>query len=113
MSSKPTSSAFSKRAGEFGLVHRKRYDARSRRAQWIKTAMPGKELTSLDHGLRVGNSIVADPAIDPKAFDWKAEFPEVFDREAGSGGFDVVIGNPPYIRQEWLSPIKPYLKSRY
>jgi len=80
---------------------------------WIKTAVPGKVLTSLDHNLRVGNSIVADREIDPKAFDWKAEFPEVFGAESGSGGFDVVIGNPPYIRQEWLSPIKSYLQSRY
>jgi hypothetical protein len=78
---------------------------------WIKTAVKGKELTSLDHTLRVGNSIVADPAVDPRAFDWRAEFAEVFDGE--TGGFDVVIGNPPYIRQEWLSPIKPYLQSRY
>ncbi len=78
---------------------------------WIKTAVKGKELTSLDHTLRVGNSIVADPAVDPRAFNWRAEFPEVFAGEAG--GFDVVIGNPPYIRQEWLSPIKPYLQSRY
>lgn len=78
---------------------------------WIKTAAKGKELTGLDHTLRVGNSIVADPAVDPRAFDWRAEFPEVFNGE--TGGFDVVIGNPPYIRQEWLSPIKPYLQSRY
>ena len=35
-------------------------------------------LTSLDHTLRVGNSIVADTPIDPRAFDWQAEFPEVF-----------------------------------
>ena len=68
--------------------------------------------TSLDHTLRVGNSVVADPAIDPRAFDWQAAFPEVFGR-AGSGGFDVVVGNPPYVRQEWLSPIKPYLQKRY
>ena len=80
---------------------------------WIKTAARGKELTSLDHRLRVGNSIVADRAIDPRAFDWRAEFPEVFNSETGINGFDVVIGNPPYIRQEWLSPIKPYLKARY
>jgi Eco57I restriction-modification methylase len=80
---------------------------------WIKTAVKGKELTSLDHTLRVGNSIVADPTIDPRAFDWQAQFPEVFRPEPGVGGFDVVIGNPPYIRQEWLSPIKPYLQSRY
>jgi Eco57I restriction-modification methylase len=38
---------------------------------------------------------VADTAIDPRAFDWRAEFPEVFDPEHGTGGFDVVIGNPP------------------
>jgi hypothetical protein len=80
---------------------------------WIKTAVKGKVLTSLDHTLRVGNSIVADDEIDPRAFVWQAEFPEVFGSEQGTGGFDVVIGNPPYIRQEWLSPIKPYLQSRY
>jgi hypothetical protein len=78
---------------------------------WIKTAAKAKELTGLDHTLRVGNSIVADLAIDPRAFDWRAEFPEVFAGE--DDGFDVVIGNPPYIQQSWLSPIKPYLQSRY
>jgi hypothetical protein len=80
---------------------------------WIKTAVKGKVLTSLDHTLRVGNSIVADKQIDPRAFAWQVEFPEVFNPEESTGGFDVVIGNPPYIRQEWLSPIKPYLQSRY
>jgi hypothetical protein len=80
---------------------------------WIKTAEKGKVLTSLDHSLRVGNSIVADGKIDPRAFAWQAEFPEVFGSESAGSGFDVVIGNPPYIRQEWLSPIKPYLQSRY
>ncbi len=76
---------------------------------WIKTAARGKVLTSLDHTIRVGNSIVADPAVEPRAFDWPAAFPEVFD----SGGFDAVIGNPPYVRQELLSPIKPYLEEHY
>ena len=80
---------------------------------WIKTAVPGKILTSLDHTLRVGNSIVSDKQMDSRAFDWQGEFPEVFHPEPGVGGFDVVIGNPPYIRQEFLSPIKPYLHSRF
>ncbi len=80
---------------------------------WIKTAVKGKVLTSLDHTLRVGNSIVADGKIDPRAFNWQTEFPEVFNLAQDTSGFDVVIGNPPYIRQEWLSPIKPYLQSRY
>ena len=76
---------------------------------WIKTAARGKQLTSLDHTIRVGNSVVSDPAVHPRAFDWHAAFPEVF----ASGGFDVVVGNPPYVRQEWLGPIKPYLQSNY
>jgi hypothetical protein len=76
---------------------------------WIKTAERGKVLTSLDHTIRVGNSIVADPAVHPRAFDWQAMFPEVFK----SGGFDVVVANPPYVRQELLGPIKPYLQSAY
>ena len=76
---------------------------------WIKTAQRGKVLTSLDHTIRVGNSIVRDPKIDPAAFDWEAAFPEVFT----AGGFDVVVANPPYVRQELLSPIKPYLEANY
>ena len=67
---------------------------------WIKTAARGKRLTSLDHTIREGNSIISDPAVHPKAFDWQAAFPEVF----AQGGFDVVVGNPPYIRQEWIAP---------
>lgn len=76
---------------------------------WIKTAARGKMLTSLDHTIRVGNSVVSDPAVHPRAFDWQAAFPEVF----ASGGFDVVVGNPPYVRQEWLGAIKPYLQASY
>ncbi len=76
---------------------------------WIKTAQRGKALTSLDHTIRGGNSIIADPAVHPRAFNWQAAFPEVFEQ----GGFDVVVGNPPYVRQEWISPFKPYLQANY
>ena len=76
---------------------------------WIKTAARGKRLTSLDHTIREGNSIISDPAVHPKAFDWQAAFPEVF----AQGGFDVVVGNPPYIRQELLTPYKPWLETHY
>jgi hypothetical protein len=47
------------------------------------------------------------------AFEWRFEFPEVLDDDGAYVGFDVVIGNPPYIRQEEFSEIKPYLKSRF
>ena len=76
---------------------------------WVKTAEPGKALTSLDHTIRVGNSIVADPAYCAKAFDWQAAFPEVFKK----GGFDVVVANPPYIRQEWLARYKAHFEAVY
>lgn len=77
---------------------------------WIKTAQRGKKLTDLDHTIRAGNSLVADLAVDPRsAFDWQAAFPEVF----ADGGFDVVVGNPPYVRQELLGELKPYLERTY
>ncbi len=76
---------------------------------WIKTAAHGKALTSLDHTIREGNSVVSDPGIHPKAFDWPSAFPEVFTQ----GGFDVVVGNPPYVRQELLTPYKPWMEAHY
>jgi type I restriction-modification system DNA methylase subunit len=39
-------------------------------------------------------------------FMWHLYFKDVFDK----GGFDIVIGNPPYIRQESITDIKPYLE---
>ncbi|HLO17804.1 MAG TPA: TaqI-like C-terminal specificity domain-containing protein [Anaerolineales bacterium] len=43
------------------------------------------------------------------AFDWKGAFPQVFLQ----GGFDVVIGNPPYVRQEELGYAKQYFQNHY
>jgi len=76
---------------------------------WIKTAQRGKVLADLDHNIRVGNSVVADATLDARAFDWHSAFPEVF----AQGGFDVVIGNPPYVRADHLVPFKGYFASRY
>ncbi len=47
------------------------------------------------------------------AFEWRFEFPEVLNDEGDFIGFDVVIGNPPYIRQEELTNIKTHLQSNY
>ena len=83
-------------------------------ALWLHTAAPGKPLCSLDHNIRCGNSLVgadfaafysrkhetlfeqADETERERinAFDWQTAFPEVFSH----GGFDCVIGNPPYIK---------------
>src|SRR5690554_5019125 len=47
------------------------------------------------------------------AFEWRFEFPEVLNDEGDFVGFDVVIANPPYIRQEEFTPFKSYLKNNY
>lgn len=55
---------------------------------------------------------------EKRFFHWDLEFPEVFiDLErrdwAENPGFDVVIGNPPYVRQEQLTPNKPWLRASF
>ncbi len=74
---------------------------------WVKTAQPGQVLTALDKNIVRGNSVVAEnrPPLDA----WQDWFPEVMK----GGGFDVVVGNPPYVRQEWIKDDKPYLKQHY
>jgi len=50
-------------------------------------------------------------------FHWELEFPDVFfdrfGRPLDNPGFDAVIGNPPYVRQEQLSENKAYFKTAY
>lgn len=78
---------------------------------WIKTARRGKVLDSLDGNLRVGDSLIEDSsyAYRSTGFEWKTAFPEIF----ANGGFDVVLGNPPYVRMELIKPMKPWLEKRY
>lgn len=47
------------------------------------------------------------------ALEWRFEFPEVLDDEGDFLGFDCIIGNPPYIRQEQIKEIKPLLQKQY
>ena len=51
-------------------------------------------------------------------FHWECEFPEVFfdrygQQKGATAGFDVVIGNPPYVRQEELGTLKTYFAVAY
>ncbi len=67
----------------------------ARLSLWLRTARPQRKLNSLSNNIKCGNSLISDPEVaGDKAFDWSVEFPQVFER----GGFDVVIGNPPYIQ---------------
>ena len=79
-------------------------------ALWLKTADPSRPLENLDENIKHGNSVVDDKQIDENfAFNWKEEFREIFE----NGGFDIVIGNPPYVRQESIKEIKPHLQKNY
>ncbi|MDX1521983.1 MAG: N-6 DNA methylase, partial [Anaerolineae bacterium] len=83
-------------------------------------------LPDLGHNIKCGNSLIGPDfyAGQPRqatffpdeaemyrinVFDWRAEFPTVF----ADGGFDAVIGNPPYVRQEELGETKDYFQSHY
>nr|WP_244665353.1 DNA methyltransferase [Afifella marina] len=82
---------------------------------WLKTAKSGKPLDGLDHTIRVGDSLIEDAnyAYLDHCFTWAEAFPEVFDPDEGEAGFDVVLGNPPYVRMELIRAMKPYLETRY
>ena len=76
---------------------------------WLRTAQKGRKLNSLNENIKCGNSLIDDPEVaEGKAFSWEKEFPEVFK----NGGFDVVIGNPPY-GATVSKPEKLYYKSNY
>ena len=61
---------------------------------WLKTAQKGRKLSVLSSNIKCGNSLIDDKNIaGDKAFNWQKEFPEIF----ANGGFNVVIGNPPYV----------------
>ena len=60
---------------------------------WLKTADKNKTLASLENNIKCGNSLIDEPEIvGDLAFNWEKEFPEIF----ANGGFDIVVGNPPY-----------------
>jgi len=88
-------------------------------------------LPNLSHNIQCGNSLIGPDFYDNQydlfpdqmkkinAFDWHRAFPEVFKVGASSAealaksGFDAVIGNPPYVRQELLGDQKEYFKAHY
>ena len=87
--------------------------------------MSGRILPDLSQNIKCGNSLIGPDYYNEKqftmgfddederyrvnAFDWKTEFASIFNR----GGFDAVIGNPPYVRQEMLGELKDYFRNTY
>jgi len=81
----------------------------TRLALWLKTARNQHRLQNLEASIKIGDSLIDDGKWTERPFDWRAAFPDVFAR----GGFDVVIGNPPYVRMEFIKKFKPYLEEHY
>lgn len=79
---------------------------------WLRTAHRNRKLSNLSSNIRCGNSLIDDPEIaGDKAFNWEKEFPRIME----NGGFDVVIGNPPYVfaREKILEEEKKYYSLKY
>jgi len=56
-------------------------------------------LPNMKDNIKNGNSLIDDYKIaGDKAFKWEAQFPDVFKQ----GGFDVVVGNPPYFNMQTM-----------
>jgi len=69
---------------------------------WLRTAKKDRKLSDLNNNIKCGNSLIDNPQIaGEKSFDWYKEFPEIMQ----NGGFDVVVGNPPYVEARSLEQI--------
>lgn len=78
----------------------------------LKTAEKKERLPMLQNNIKCGNSLIDDPAVaKERAFKWDEQFQKIMKDE---GGFDVVIGNPPYIRNRELDlKEKKLFETRY
>ncbi|OFX69672.1 MAG: hypothetical protein A2X12_01145 [Bacteroidetes bacterium GWE2_29_8] len=126
---------------------------------WLRTAQPKRKLNDLSNNIKCGNSLIDDPLVaGEKAFNWKIEFPQVFNsfkyaekhknyaidkdiiasgvlnypdqgdydykdelcepishyglnnKTHNKHGFDIVIGNPPYVQLQSLKQLSKDLR---
>jgi hypothetical protein len=76
---------------------------------FLKVCKKNLKLPNLNKNIQNGNSLIDDPKYTDKPFNWEEEFSEVFKE----GGFDICIGNPPYVRMEGIKDIKQFLMNNY
>ncbi|MEP6262523.1 MAG: TaqI-like C-terminal specificity domain-containing protein [Gillisia sp.] len=84
--------------------------SKKEKAAWNKKL---EKLSTESKKLETEIQEIKNNKIYENAFEWRFEFPEVLDDKGNYVGFDVVIGNPPYIRHEEIKEIKPYLSTNY
>ena len=83
-------------------------DAKNKRGQYAKKLA---KLEKDEAKLRCLVDDMRDSKTFANAFEWRCEIPEVLDDKGVFQGFDVIIGNPPYISLEKLSEdVQAYAK---
>lgn len=70
---------------------------------FLKLASNHRKLSGLSKNIKVGNSLIKDKSLEEKAFLWEDAFPEILNPLIENKGFDIVLGNPPYVSLETLS----------
>ncbi|MGB6294730.1 MAG: hypothetical protein WBF90_00940 [Rivularia sp. (in: cyanobacteria)] len=82
-----------------------------KKAEYMRTHEGGKKkkLEGEINQLKVQIALVTHGSTKVDGFDWAVEFAEVF----ADGGFEIVLANPPYVRQELIKDLKPTLKKIY
>ncbi len=81
----------------------------ARLSLWLRTAQKGRKLSNLNENIKCGNSLIDDPEIaGNKAFDWNIEFADIMQ----NGGFDAVIGNPPYVQIQSMGEMATHLQNQ-
>ena len=73
-------------------------------SMYLKTAQIAEPLPDLTQNIKAGNSLVGYREAVSNALDWETAFPDIMNPERQDDlGFDVIIGNPPYVRQEKIT----------
>lgn len=77
-------------------------------ALFLKVCQKDKKLPIIENNIKCGNSLIDDPNFTDKPFNWRKEFPQIFK----DGGFDIIIGNPPW-GAKLDKKSKEYIKNTY
>ncbi|MEE8358840.1 MAG: N-6 DNA methylase, partial [Candidatus Hydrothermarchaeales archaeon] len=86
---------------------------------WLRSIQKDTKLNNLDANIKCGNSLISgtegeleeyfeNPA-EKRPLDWNKEFKEVMNKS----GFDVVIGNPPYVQMQRMAEEQKYCETYY
>ena len=91
---------------------------------WLRTAQPRRKLNDLSNNIKCGNSLIDSKTVaGDKAFNWQQEFPQIFNPSLRGGttkqfadakqGFDVIIGNPPYVARSLDDGTKKFINKNF